>query len=580
MTERDPRRPDLRLDRETWRRFVAAVSEFAASEVRSRAIALFALLIALLLAINALNVLNSYVGRDFMTAIELRDGHGFVRYAVRYVGVFALLTVLAVYARFAEERLGLLWREWLTRNVVRTYLAGRTYYRLHAAGTLPNPDQRIADDIRAFVTSTLSLLLMLLNGTLTVLAFAGVLWSISPLLFFVGVAYSVVGSAWTIRLGRPLVWLTYNQSDHEADFRADLIHVRENAESVAFLHREARIEARLLRHLDALVRNLRRIIAVNRRLGFFTTGYNYLVPVIPVLIIAPQFIRGDVEFGVITQSAMAFSHLLGAFSLIVMQFQSISTYAAVLSRLRALRLAAEEAGATTGLIEIVESDDELAYEGLTLRSPRDGRILIDRLSLAVPAGLRLLVRGGSDTARVALVRATAGIWDTGEGRIIRPGFPHFRLLSERPYLPPGTLRELLVRTGDEHAVASEQIERTLATLGLEGIPLRVGGLDVERDWNDVLSLDEQQFLSFARLLLAGPRFALLDRIGTALTPDQVDQLLHLLTERSITYVTVSNGDFRLDCYDAVLELAADGSWSLKPVRAGKVDADPSGNPAE
>ena len=503
-----------------------------------------------------------------MTAIELRDAPGFVRYAVRYLGVFAVLTVAAVYERFAEERLGLLWREWLTRRVLRAYLASRTYYRLNAAGMPPNPDQRIADDIRAFVSATLSLLLLLLNGTLTVLAFSGVLWSISPLLFSVGVAYAAVGSLLTIRLGRPLVGLTYDQEDHEADFRAGLAHVRENAESVAFLRREQRIEARLLRHLDALVGNLSGIIAVNRRLGFFTTGYNYLIPVLPVLIIAPRFIRGDVEFGVITQSVMAFSHLLGAFSLIVTQFQSISSYAAVLARLSALRRAAEDTAPVPSGIEIVENDDCLAYEQLTLRSPRDGRVLIDRLSLSIPPGLRLLVRGGSNTARIALARATAGMWDVGEGRIVRPAFAHFQLLPERPYLPPGTLREILVRTGSEDTVASEAIEHALGTVGLEHVLVRAGGLDVERDWHDVLSLDEQQLLSSTRLLLAKPRFAFLDRIGTALSADQVDQLLRLLTEHHITYITVSNGDYRLASYDAVLDLAPDGTWSVAPVRAG------------
>ena len=566
----------MRLERETWRRFLAAVREFATSEVRGRGLGLFALLIALLLAINGLNVLNSYVGRDFMTAIALRDAQGFVRYAVRYLVVFAVLTVAAVYMRFAEERLGLLWREWLTRSVLRTYLAGGLYYRLHAGGGLRNPDQRIADDIRAFVTSTLSLLIMLLNGALTVLAFSGVLWSISPLLFAVSVSYALTGSLLTVLLGRPLVWLTYDQEDHEADFRAGLVHVRENAESVAFLHREGRIEARLLRHLDAVMQNLRRITAVNRDLGFFTTGYNYLIPVLPVLIVAPRFIHGDIEFGVVTQSAVAFGHLLGAFSLIVTQFQSISSYTAVLARLRALRQAAERAAGAANAIEIVERDDQLAYEQLTLRSPRDGRVLIHRLTLSVSVGLRLLVRGGSDTARVALVRATAGIWDAGEGRIVRPGFAHFRLLPERPYLPPGTLRELLVRTGDEGAVPSQQVENAVVMVGLEQVLVRVGGLDVERDWNDILSLDEQQLLSVARLLLAGPRFALLDRIGTALGPDQVDRLLLLLAQRGITYVTVNNGDYRVERYDAVLELENDGAWRLERLRATAIDTAPAG----
>src|SRR6185503_15139294 len=171
---------------------------------------------------------------------------------------------------------------------------------------------------------------------LTVIAFAGVLWSISRPLFLVGIAYAAAGSLLTVLLGRPLVRLNYRQADREANFRGDLMHVRENAESVALLHGESQIEARLSGRIDALVANLRRIIAVNRNLGFFTTGYNYMIQIIPALIVAPLFIRGEAEFGVITQSAIAFTQLLGAFSLIVTQFQTISSYAAVLARLHAL----------------------------------------------------------------------------------------------------------------------------------------------------------------------------------------------------------------------------------------------------
>jgi putative ATP-binding cassette transporter len=566
MRDSDVHRPALRLNRESWQRFTTAVRQFAASEVRAQAIRWFALLIGLLLAINALNVLNSYVGRDIMTAIAVRDAPGFLRYAVRYIAVFALLTLAAVYYRFAEERLGLLWRDWLTRGVLHDYVAHRTYYRLRAGGTLTNPDQRIADDIRTFVTSTLSLSLLLLNGALTVLAFAGVLWSISPLLFLVAVAYAGMGSLFTVRLGRPLVRLNYNQADREADFRADLVHLREHAESVAMLHRENRIHARLLHHLDELIHNLRRIVAVNRQLGFFTTLYNYLIPVVPMLIIAPRFIRGEIEFGVITQSAVAFSHLLGAFSLIITQFQSISSYAAVLGRLSALRRAGAQAATVRSGIEIRERDDVLSYEELTLRSPRDGRLLIDRLTLRIPPHVRVLVRGGSDTARVALVRATAGIWEVGEGRIVRPHFPLFRLLPEKPYLPPGTLRELIVLTGDERIVTNQQIEDALCKLGIENILPRIGGLDIERAWHDILSLDEQQLVSCARMLLAGPRFALLDRIGSALGAEQVDLVLSRFSDRGITYVAVNNTRYRPEHFDAILELASDGSWAYPPLR--------------
>lgn len=548
------------LDRLAWRRFVRALRNFVTSEVGWKARALSALLIAFLFGINGLNVVNSYVARDFMTAIQQRDYGGFVWQAAVYIGVFAASTLVAVLYRFCEERLALLWREWLTRQLVTRYLGRRTYYALEAGSEMTNPDQRIAEDIRAFTTTTLSFVLMTLNASFTVVAFAGVLWSISTLLFAVAVGYAALGSLLTILLGRPLVWLNYNQLDKEANLRSDLIHVRQHAESVALQRREGRIEARLLRHVDALVANWRRVISVNRNLGFFTTGYNYLIQIIPALIIAPLFIRGEVEFGVITQAAMAFSLLLGAFSLIVTQFQSISSFAAVVARLSSLAEAVEHAELAPSGIETREEDGRVAYEGLTLRSPGDGRTLVNALSVSVPRDTRLLVRARNPAAGVAVFRATAGIWHSGEGRIIRPSLESIYFLPERPYLPGGTLREGLLRTGREAVVGDAQIRAALRTLGIEELVERGGGLDAERDWEEVLSLGEQQLLAVARVLLAAPPFVFLDRIGTALEAGQVPLVLKALREQAITYIAFKGDGEDLSGFDAILDIAADGTW--------------------
>lgn len=558
------------------KRILGSVRDFAGSEVGWKAKVLFASLLLLMLAINGLNVLNSYVGRDFMTAIENRYMGEFIWYAVLYLGVFAATTVTAVIYRFCEERLGLLWREWLTRRLVNAYLDERIYYRLDESQEVANPDQRIAEDVKAFTVTTLSFTLMLLNSSFTVLAFSGVMWSISPLLFGVAVVYAVAGSYFTVRLGRHLVQLNYDQLDREADFRAGLIHVHENAESIALLHRERRIQSRLLRQLGALTANFRRLIAVNRNLGFFTTWYNYLIPVIPALVVAPLFIDGKVEFGVITQSAMAFTYLLGAFSLIVTQFQSISAYTAVIARLRGLVQAVETVrSGTASPIEVCEMCDRIAYEGLSLQSPRDGRLLIDQLSVEIPAGGRLLIRGENQTAKVALFRATADLWDAGSGKIIRPGLEDTLFLPERPYLPPGTLRESLLRTGGEDQTPDDRIMETLRSLDIDSILARVGGLDTEADWDDVLSLGEQQLLAFTHLLLLRPRFVFLDRPGTALDAEQLDRVLQMLHDHSIAYITLGNSHDNLSFYDAVLDLEPEGRWSWKAIRDGAV-SEPAG----
>jgi putative ATP-binding cassette transporter len=553
------------IDRRSWQQLVRAVRSFLGSEVGRRATWLLGALLALMLALNALNVVNSYVGRDFMTAIERRSMPDFVAKAFLYLGVFAASTVAAVILRFSEERLALLWREWLTRVLLGRYLGDGGYYHLRENGEIENPDQRIADDVRAFTGTTVSFFLMLANGTLTIVSFSGVLWSISPLLFSVAVGYALAGSLFTVWLGRPLVWLNYNQSDKEASFRADLVHVRENAESIVYLGTDRRLRARLHRRVSDLVSNFRHMIAVNRNLGFFTTGYNYLIQIIPALIVAPLFMRGQVEFGAIPQSAMAFSHLLGAFSLIVTQFQSISSYAAAGARLAALSEAAEQTGRRGRQpIAIAELPGELVYEGLTLCSPHDGRPLIRDLSLRVSRGEHVWISGPDEAARLALFRATAGIWSDGQGRILRPSADQVMFLAERPYLPPGSLRQILLPQGDDEVAGGERIELVMKELGLGAALARIGDLDFEHDWHHALSLAEQQLFALARIALAAPRFALLQRIGTMLDPDQVARGLRLLSSLDITYLTLGAAHTRRGQYHVFLELAGDGAWNLRP----------------
>jgi putative ATP-binding cassette transporter len=317
-------------------RFVRAGRIFAQSEAGWKAKLIFAALVLLLCAANALNVINSYVGRNFMTAIADRDMPGFVRQAFIYIAVFAALTLVAVIARFGEERLGLLWRDTMTRGILLRYLADGTYQRLNASGTIANPDQRISEDVRAFTVTTLSFALMALNSVFTIVAFSGVLWTISPLLFGVAVLYAAAGSLLTLVFGRPLIRLNYDQLDKEASFRSELIDVRNNAEAIITARVEDSRMALLLGRLGDLVANFREITSINRNVGFFTTGYNWMIQIIPALIIAPAFIERKIEFGVITQSAVAFTTLVAAFSLIVTQFQSLSSYAAVVARLSAL----------------------------------------------------------------------------------------------------------------------------------------------------------------------------------------------------------------------------------------------------
>ncbi len=567
---------------QAWECLVRFVKLFAASEEAGRkAKWFFVLLVVLLLGINGLNVLNSYVNRDFMTAIENRNMGGFVRMAFIYVGVFALSTLVSVIYTYTEQSLGLLWREWATRQSMLSYVDDRVYNRLKAAGELDNPDQRIAEDIRAFTTTTISFVLILMNAALTVIAFSGVLWAISPPVFLVAVLYAAGGSLLTYRIGRPLVRLNFDQLDKEANLRASLIHLRANAESIALCRRESRHLKILFRNLGDLTANFRRIIATSRNLNFFTTGYNWMIQIIPALIIAPLFIRGEVQFGVITQSAIAFTHLLGAFSLIVTQFQSISSFTAVFARLSSLIDAMERARVGNRFEPGARRDDaQVFYKGLTLCSPRSGRRLIRDLTLQVLKGDNLLICGPDDEARMALFRATAGLWDVSEGEIARPGLERILFVTERPYLPLGTFRELFMQPWAEDGHPGEhdpeqyqfsdlKIRKALRMLGIEAIPNRFGGMDTQQTWESALTLTDQQLLVIARVLIAEPGFVFFDKPSSTLTPEQIARVLSLFRDRSISYVTFEKEGSHPEWYNKILQIEKTGYWSCFPLEDGQ-----------
>ena len=556
--------PEVPTARQSLRRLGRTLQALATSEVGGRAAAGVGLLLVQLLAINGLNVLNSYVGRDFMTAIERRDSDGFLKMALLYAGVFAASTVAAVTYRYTEERLGLLWRDWLTRQVVGLYLGGRSYYQLEVGEGFENPDQRIADDVRSFTTSTLSLFLIFLNGTFTLVAFSGVLWSISRPLFAAAAAYAAFGSLIAFVLGRPLMHLNYDQADREAAFRAALVNVRENAESIAICHGEPHLAGRLRRQVDAITANLKRTIAVNRNLSFFTTGYNYMIQLIPALIVAPLFISGSAEFGVIPQSSMAFAHVVGAFSLIVNQFPMLSSYAAILARLTAMAEVAEAAARAPSGIAVVEDESRLAFERVSLRTAHDEHPLVRDLSVEVKPASRVLVRGPRD-ATAALLRAVAGLWPNGEGRVVRPAGDGVLVLPERPYLPPGTLRDLLVANQGAAPVHENRIRAALRAVGVDRLVERSGGLDVEL-YPDTLSLDEQRLVGAARVLLAAPRFALIARLEAGVGAARAAEILAALAARGIGYVVFGDDALGRGHFDAVVDIAADGTWTWTATR--------------
>jgi len=286
-----------------------------------------------------------------------------------------------------------------------------------------------------------------------------------------------------------------------------------------------------------------------------------LIQLIPALLVAPQFIRGEVEFGVITQSALAFTQLLGAFSLIVNQFASISALGAVIARLSGFVQALDSMQVDQRSIDTREDRERVAYQGLTLQAARDGAVLVKDLSVVVPRGMRVLVTGPNDAGRAVLFRATAGIWSFGRGCIVRPPPEAIFFVPQQPYVVPGTLRQTVVGMLAERKMSDERILAAFDEAGLNLVVKRIGGLDVEQEWGQMLSLREQQQLVFIRLLLAEPAFAVLDQASTTLGSAELEQWLPRLSRHGITYISFDGAAHCLELYDAVLKIDADGAWN-------------------
>lgn len=551
-----------RLSFKPWVRIYRITRPLFRSEIRFRVIAWLVALLALSLGVTGLNVLNNYVNGAFFSAINERNPLLYREMAIKYLLVFAASTAVAVYARFCEERLGILWRGWLTSHLIDKYLSNRSYLRLKGHAEIDNPDQRMTEDVKTFTTITLSFLLMFLNATITAVAFSRVLWLLSPLLLIIAVVYSIGGSLLTILVGRKLVSLNNLQLKKEANFRYEMIHVREYADSIAILQGEKKQKIRLNKRLRELVENFRSIVSVNRNLGFFSISYNYLIQLIPILIVAPRFFRGEVELGEVTRSIPAFATILGAFSLIITQFTQISSFAATVNRLGGIWEVLEEVPAPLALkIEVVYDETRVAYQDLTLRSPKGDKILIDNLNLEVKLGQRLLILGPDGIGKTSLGRATVGIWDYGEGRIIRPSPENIVFVPQRPYTALGTLRDQFFDADYLGPDADERLIATLTQLAFGPILDRVGGLDVERDWANILTVGEQQLLGIARILMAQPKFAFLDRATNALSTSRARHVYELLSHTSITYISISDQIHLKDFHDNVMELAEDGKWT-------------------
>ncbi|TGL87253.1 ABC transporter ATP-binding protein/permease [Leptospira congkakensis] len=551
---------------QSWSRLTNTIRQLIQSKQGPAAIRYGITLVILVISFNVFNVINSYVGRDFISSIEQKNVTAFYTNALLYAIVFIISSGIGSINRYAEERLGILWREQLTWKFTENYLAERTFHQIIGKPGIENPDQRITDDVKAFTTTTISFTLLFIGGIFSAISFSGVLWSINPILFLVAVAYAFLGTVSTIFLGKSLIRINYDQLDMEASYRADLLHIRQHAESIAVTHREARMSVRLKSRLRKLVNNFRKLISVNLRLSFFTNNYNYFIQIIPMLIIAPSYMRGEIEFGVITQAALAFTTLLNAFSLIVTQFQSISAFSAVVKRLHSLETAMfhTEADAKQNR-ESNFNSDEISFENFTLYSNDRSKLLVDNLNLKIQRNERWLFTSPDEIVKLSLFRSIAGISNHSEGQIKKPSLEDVLFLPEQAYLPPGRLRNVIVPAYLNLEVSDPEILAELQKMGLDTLVRRYGGLRTLKEWNEELSLAEKYKIAVIRVLFLKPKFLVLDRPGSSLGKFEISKILKRFHNLGVATVVIAKDEETVLEYDHHLNISHFGKWSLSSV---------------
>jgi putative ATP-binding cassette transporter len=542
------------------------------SEEKWSAIGLLGAVVALNLITVWLNVRFNYWNNNFYNALQEYDWQEFWQQFAIFGGLALAFMVVGVYAAYLQRILHIRWRRWLTERFLRDWLDGQAYYRMQFnQSTTDNPDQRIQEDLDRFATITLGLSLGLLSALVTLVSFLSILWTLSgaltiPLgggasiaipgyMVFAALIYAVAGTILTRLIGQPLVRLNFDQQRFEADFRFSMVRLRENAENIAFYGGEARELDTFHARFARVIANWWGIIKRRKKLAWFTYGYDQVAIVFPFLVAAPRYFNKTIQLGGLMQIASAFRQVQESLSFIVTSYTEIAEYQAVVQRLSGFRarmdeIAADRAGVQP--IEIEYSGVGVAVDALDLELP-DGRPLRQDIALAAVPGKPLLITGPSGVGKSTMLRAIAGLWPFGRGRI-RVADGRALFLPQRPYLPLGTLADALAYP---HAATKLPRERLVEALRAVGLPQLVDRLDEEGNWALRLSVGEQQRVAFARVLLARPEIVFLDEATSALDEAAEMSLYRLLREAPWrpTIVSIGHHGTLQRFHDTVVDLA-------------------------
>ncbi|HKH32933.1 MAG TPA: ABC transporter ATP-binding protein/permease, partial [Beijerinckiaceae bacterium] len=556
--------------------------------VRATEGAIGTMFLAVLIGINlfqvALNVRLNFFSRDLFNSFQDRNADAFwYQLLWVFVPLATVHVVMALVEVYLQYVLRIRWRAYTNDLFVSEWLGNSTHYRMQLTQTeADNPDQRIAEDLRKYVDTTYTLAINLLTQSATLVSFVAILWSISAgftfpgtdyvvpgLLVWLAIAYAVLGTWLTHKIGKPLIALNFQQERYEADYRFSLARLREYTEQIALLDGEPAEKERLAGRFAGIIQNYMAIVKRYLKLQSFTLSYFQANVVVPYLITAPYFFAGKISLGQMQQTVGAFSRVESALTFFISAYTTLADYKAVIDRLTTFQLAIAQArtpAPATATLKLAQGrNPELRLRDLTVRLP-DGRDLVRADDLAFRPGETTLLTGPSGSGKSTLFRAISGIWPFGHGEIMTPPGAEMMLLPQRPYIPIGTLRGAVTYPGMERTYDDTAIAEALRTARLPHLADR---LDEERFWAQVLSLGEQQRLAIARALLAKPDWLLLDEATAALDEPTEDAIYRMLKEKlpDTTIVSIGHRSTLQAFHDRRIDMRPAGTGQFAPTDA-------------
>ncbi|WP_018389809.1 ABC transporter ATP-binding protein/permease [Ancylobacter sp. FA202] len=548
---------------------------------------------ALLAAIIALEVGWVYVivlinqwNAVFYNAIQEKDYATFVHQLWVFAFFAACAIGVAVYQVYLRQWLQIRWRTWMTEKYLTAWLADETHYRMRLKGDeADNPDQRIAEDINSYVSQTIGLFLGLLSAVMTLASFAVILWGLSGdfafnlfgsswhipgYLVWAAFAYAALGTLIAHLIGRVLVKLNFDQQRFEANYRVDLVRVRENGEQIALMQGGPVERERLLARFSHVVHNYWGIMIAQKRLTWFTSGYGQLSMIFPLVVVAPAYFAGAIPFGQLMQTSSAFGQVQGSFSFFINAYTTLAEWKSVVDRLigfeKSVQVTQAEALRSAFHRVPAKGPAPLAVSAMEVRLP-DGRALLEVNALDLARGERVLLSGPSGSGKSTFLRAIAGIWPHGHGEVgIAPG-ARVLTLPQRPYLPVGTLRGALAYPDPLEKYDDERLREALEAVGLPALAAR---LDESAPWASLLSGGEQQRVAVARALLVEPDVLLLDEATSALDEASEAALYRLLRARlpQAALLSIGHRSTLIEQHERQLVLTREGEGPARLIALG------------